>query len=107
NRHAAVQIGAVALEERVRSQRKKNIKVARRPAAHAGLAFAGEANARAVLDTRGDIDRKRALARQKAALAVADAAVAVAVLAGLRLGAGLGAVAGAGLAGHRGRQPHL
>src|SRR5882672_8741402 len=38
---------------------------------------------------------------------MADPAVAVAGRAGLRLGAGLGAAARAGLAGHRSRQPHL
>src|SRR6185312_8672573 len=51
--------------------------------------------------------RTGALEREEAALGVADAAMAMAVLAGLGLGAGLGAGARTGLAGHRGRQPHL
>src|SRR6185436_2662284 len=52
-------------------------------------------------------DRTGALEREEAALGVADAAVAVAMQTGLWLGAGLGADARAGLAGHRRRQPHL
>src|SRR5262249_48633634 len=52
-------------------------------------------------------DRARALEREEAALGMADAAVAVAMLAGLWLGASLGAGARAGLAGDRGRPPHL
>ncbi len=47
-----MQVGAVALEERMRGQREENIEIARRPAAHAGLAFAGEPDAGAVLDAR-------------------------------------------------------
>src|SRR5204863_8783288 len=122
--------------QRMGGQRQKNIKVARRTTADAGLALAGLTNVRAVLDARREIDRKRALARhlpraragrawildhlaaaltnrtgalerEEAALGVADTALTVAVLAGLRLGAGLGTAAGAGLAGHRSRQPHL
>ena len=63
DRNTAMQVGAVALEERVRGERQENIEVAGRPAAHAGLAFAGEANAGAVLDAGRDVDRQRALAR--------------------------------------------
>ena len=48
-----MQIGAVALEELVRRQRQENIEIAGRPAAHAGLAFAGEPDAGAVLDAGG------------------------------------------------------
>ena len=52
-----MQIGAVALEEFVRAQRQENIKIAGRSAAQTGLAFAGEANARAVLDALRNVDR--------------------------------------------------
>src|SRR5258708_6009904 len=111
-------------------QRKKNIEVARRAAAYAGLAFAGQPDARAFFDTGRDVDRERALTRdaagaaaararildhlaaaltdragslqrEEATLGVADAAVAVAVLTDLPLGAGLGARAPAGLPPHR------
>src|ERR1700687_389893 len=43
DRHPAMQVGAFALEERVGADRQENIKIARRAAAHAGFAFAGEA----------------------------------------------------------------
>ena len=130
-----MQVGAVALEERVRAEREEDVEIAGRPAAHAGLAFAGEADAGAVLDAGRDVDRQRALARDAAGaragragivdhLAAALAAGQVRssvkkpcawrmrpappqVRAGLRLGAGLGAGAGAGLAGDRGRHAHL
>src|SRR5262249_28018921 len=131
DRHAAMQVRAVALEELMRRERKENVEVAVRPAAHAGLALAGEANARAVLDARRHAHRERALAHDAAgaraartwivdhltaslarhtgalereeALLVAHLAGAAAGRAGLRLRAGLGAGAGAGLAGDRGR----
>ena len=61
-----MQVGAVALEERMRRERQKNIEVAGRPAPHPGLAFAGEPDAGAVLDARRDVDRERALARDAA-----------------------------------------
>ena len=61
-----MQIGAIALEELVLGQRQENVEVAGRTAAHASLAFAGEANAGAVLDALRDIDRQRPLARDPA-----------------------------------------
>src|SRR4051812_11438024 len=61
-----MQVGAVTLEERVGGQRGKNIEIARRPAAHTGLALVGEADAGAVLDAGRDVDRERALARHPA-----------------------------------------
>src|SRR5208282_937136 len=73
NRHAAENIGAVALEEEVRLDGEKDVEVAGRRSPHAGLALAGEPDARAVLDPRRDRDRKRLLARDPSA-AVADAA---------------------------------
>src|SRR5205814_2349313 len=63
DRHPAIEVGAVALEEGMAGEREKNIKVARRPAAHAGLAFAGEPDAGAVLDATRNVDRQSALAR--------------------------------------------
>ena len=101
-------------------ERQENIEIARRAAAHAGFALAGEPDAGAVLDALRDVDRQRALAgdaarsrvqaragivdhlaaalagragalQREEALRVADAAGAAAGRAGLRLGAGLGA----------------
>ena len=57
-----MQIGAVALEEFVRGHRQENIEVAGRTAAQAGFAFAGEADAGAVLDALRNVDRQRAVA---------------------------------------------
>ena len=62
NRNAAVQVGAFALEERMRADRQEYVKIARRPAAHAGFAFAGEPDAGAVFDARRNIHRQRAFA---------------------------------------------
>ena len=58
-----MQIGAVALEEFVGRQRQENIEIAGRPAADAGLAFAGQTNAGAVLDALRNVDRQRPVAR--------------------------------------------
>src|SRR6516225_4134507 len=135
DRHSAVQIGALALEERMRADREKNVEVPGRSTAHARLAFARESYAGAVLDARGDVDRERALARHppgaragwagvvddlSAALAggtgplereetlgVTDASLAAAGRTSLGFGAGLGARAGASLAGHRGGDADL
>src|ERR1700744_499940 len=126
-----MQVGAVALEELMRGQRQENVEVAGRPAADAGLAFAGKPDPGAVFHALRDVDGERALARHTAraraggtgildhlaaalaagagtlqgeeALGLADAAHAAAHRAGLRLGAGLGAGAGAGIAGDRDR----
>src|SRR4051794_10451501 len=122
-----MQVGAIALEELMRGQRQENVETAGRPAAHAGLALAGEANAGAVFDALRNIDRQRAVARHppradtgrtgildhlaaalaagtgplqcEEALGLPDAARAAARRTGFRLGAGLGAGARAGLAG--------
>ena len=61
-----MQVGAFALEERMRADRQENIKIARRTAAHAGFAFAGETDAGAVFDAGRDVDRQGALARDPA-----------------------------------------
>ena len=53
-----MQVGAVALEERMGGERQENIEIARRAAAHAGLALAGEPDAGAVLDAGRDVDRQ-------------------------------------------------
>src|SRR6185437_13363347 len=66
DRHAAMQVRAVALEELMRREREENIEVTGRTAAHAGFAFAGKANARAVFHALRDVDRQRALARDPA-----------------------------------------
>src|SRR5690606_8298144 len=55
DRHAAVEIRAVALKEAVRPDRQEDVEVARRRAAHPGLAFAGQANPGAVLDSRRNV----------------------------------------------------
>ena len=57
-----MQVGAVALEERVRGDRQENIEIAGGSAAQARLAFAGKPDAGAVLDAARNIDRQRALA---------------------------------------------
>src|SRR5690606_13490710 len=43
--HAAIEIGAFALKDGVRLDREENVEVARRTAAHAGLAFRREPDA--------------------------------------------------------------
>src|SRR5262245_15326774 len=112
-----MQVGTVALEERMCGNREENVQVTCRTAAHASLAFAREANARAILDAGRDVDRQRAIARGAAdpaagrarivdhltaplaagarslqrekALRMADAAGTAAMRASLRLAAGL------------------
>src|SRR6185503_4354400 len=49
--HAAMQIGAITLEELVRSDFEKNIEIAGRAAAQARLAFASEPDTGTVFDT--------------------------------------------------------
>src|SRR5262249_35759556 len=85
---AAVEIGAFAFEQLVRLHREEEVKVARRAAAGAGVAFAGEADARAVFNARGDFDRERALFLREAA--------AVAGLAGVLDGLPTAMAGGAG-----------
>ena len=130
-----MQIGALALEERMRADGEENIEVAGGTTAHARLPFARQPDAGTVLDAGGNVDGERALARhpprsragrtgivddlaaalaartgpleREETLSVADASLAAAGRAGLGTGTGLGAGAGAGLAGHRGRDAHL
>src|SRR5436190_13703263 len=63
DRHPAMQVGALALEKWMRAEGEKNVEVARRPAADAGLAFAGEPDASTVLDAGRNVHRQRPLAR--------------------------------------------
>src|SRR6516165_9473305 len=130
NRNAAVQVGAFALEERMRADRQEYVEITGRPAAHAGFALAGEPDAGAILDPRRNIHRQRALPgdaprtgarcawrvdrlaaavtiragafEREKALGVTHPAVAAAHRTSLRLGPGFAAGAGTGFAGHRG-----
>src|SRR5207245_11342418 len=130
-----MQIGAAALEELVLGQRQEDVEVAGRAAADPGLALAGEPDPGAVLDARGNVDRQRPLAgdtpltragragvldhlaaalaartgplQREEALRLPHASGAAAGRAGLRLGAGLGPDARAGLAGDRDRNLDL
>src|SRR5882724_1141705 len=74
-RHATMQVGALALEQRVGRQRQEDVEIARRCAVHADLALAGQPDAGAVLDPGRDVHRE--------VLLLAHAAGAVAALAGL------------------------
>src|SRR5262249_46132494 len=135
DRHPAVQIGALALEERMCAEREENVEIPGWSTAQARLALAREPDAGAILDAGGDVDRKRALARhppgararragiiddlaaalagrtgpleREETLGVTDASLTAAGRTSLGFGAGLGAGAGAALAGHRGRDAHL
>ena len=135
DRHAAEDVGAVALEELVRPDRQEDVEVAGRAAAHARLALAAEADAGAVLDAGRDVDAELPLLGDAAGAAAleagvgdhlaaalagragaldrevarggADAPVAVAGRADLGRRAALGAGARAGLADHLGRHLDL
>src|SRR5579872_4666644 len=130
-----MQVGAVALEEFVGSQRQEDVEVARRPAAKTRLALARQRNASPVFHALRNIDRKTSLARHppragaggtglfdhlsaalaggtgslqgEEALRVPNSSRATTHAAGLRLGAGLRADPGTGLAGHRHRNLDL
>src|SRR5436305_13553637 len=124
-----MQISALALEERMGADGEENVEVAGRPAAHARFAFACKPDAGAILDSSGNVDRKRALARHSsragtrgtrvvdhlaAALAgrtrplqceqslrMADASSTATCWTGFGSGAGLRARARTGFAAHR------
>ncbi len=85
DRHAAMDVGAVALEEAMRLHREEDVEVAGRAAAHPRLALAREPDARAVLDAGGDGHRQHLL--------LARAALAAALAAGI-LDDAAGAMAG-------------
>ena len=94
--HAREQGRALALEDRVPGEVDEDVEIARRAAAHAGLALAGEADAGALVDAGGDVDRER--------LALLDPALAAAGRAGIgdRLA---DAAAGAGRSARPRRSP--
>src|SRR5512134_378172 len=73
DRHLAMQVVAVALEDRVLAQVDDDVEVAGRTAVDARFTLAGEPNAVALVDTRRNLDRQRLL-NLDAALAVALAA---------------------------------
>src|SRR5579883_903972 len=134
DRHAAVDVGALALEQLVPAHRQEDVEIAGRAAARAGFTLAGKTDARAILDARGNADLEclvashAALARAGAAGLVDHLARAMAGVAGafdgeeallgtqpaaavagralVRQGARLGARAMAGLAGDRARHAH-
>src|SRR5262249_44439863 len=58
DRHAAEDVGTVALKDRMRRDADEDVEIAGSGAARPGFALAGEADARAVLDTRWDADRQ-------------------------------------------------
>ena len=88
-RHAAVDVGAVALEQPVRRHRHEDVEVAGRAAAHAGLALAGEPDAGAVLDAGRNRHLQRLLALHAAGAAAGPAGIAdhLAAAAAARAGA--------------------
>src|SRR5690606_26213111 len=89
DRHLGVQIGPVALEQRMGLERNKDIEVPGRAAANPRLALAAQPDAGAVLDALGHVDRKGARGLL-AALAVAIGAGLVHGLpAPMALGTGL------------------
>src|SRR5258708_3253186 len=58
DRHLAVQIVPVALEDPVGLEVDHSVEIARRTAIHAGLALAGQADAIALIDARGNLHRQ-------------------------------------------------
>ena len=59
DRHFAVQVRALALEDRVRLQVDDDVEIAGRAAVHSGLALAGEPDPVVLVDARGDLHRQR------------------------------------------------
>src|SRR5258706_1988376 len=94
HRHLAMQVVVIALEYRVLLDVDLDVKVARRPAAHARLAFAGETHAITFVDAGGDFHRQRLLQLDPPGAGAGgagvrnDAAAAMAARAGLRDGEG-------------------
>ena len=88
----AVQVVAAAAEDWVRALGDLDVEVARRAAAGADLALAGELDARAGVDAGGDLDRDRA--------AGADPALAGALEARVGDDGAVALAGGAGLRGH-------
>src|SRR6185369_2114915 len=135
DRHRAVQVVAIALEDLVLLDADLDVEIARRAAVGARLAVAGRADAHALVDAGGDLHLQRLLLLHLAgafaggagfgndlagavavraglldreeALAHVHRAGAIAGVAGLGLGAWLGAGAAAGLAMLPARDPDL
>src|SRR5690606_22659412 len=133
--HARVKIGATALGQLLRADGNEDVKIAGRYAPHPRLPLLGEADAGAVLDAFGDVDRELAMLLPpplpaaigaglvhhlapaladrtgaldgEEALRRAHLAVAVALPAGMGAGARLGARALAGVASRQGRHVDL
>ena len=70
----------------MRHHGEKDVKIARRSATHAGLAFAGEADAGAVFHASRDVDRQVALFRKPAVAAALAAGVGDDLAAALEAG---------------------
>src|SRR5580704_17989090 len=62
DRHAAEDVGAVALKDRVLRDADEDVEIAWRRGAQPDLTFACEADAGAVFDARRNVDRQRLLA---------------------------------------------
>ena len=75
-RHAHEDVGPVALEERMRLHRDMHVEIAVRRALAAGLALAGQPDARAVLDPGRDRDLQAALPLHGARAAAGAAGIA-------------------------------
>src|SRR5690242_2519202 len=89
DRHLAVQVVAVALEDRVLAHAHFHVEITRLGAGRTGLTLPGQANSVAVVDARGNAHRQFAHLFQ--------ASLAVAVLAGLLDGLAAAAAVRAGL----------
>src|SRR5207245_6363747 len=59
DRHFAMQIGAFALEHRMRLQNDDNVEIPRRTAVHAGLALTAQPNPIVLIDAGRNLDRQR------------------------------------------------
>src|SRR5215469_8762594 len=75
HRHVDVDVIAVAVKQPVRLDRQEDVEIACTAAAHAGLAFTGKPDARAILDTGRNRYRQRALAVDPALAAALPARI--------------------------------
>ena len=88
NRHAAIQIRSVALEEIMRFQRDENIEIAGRAAAQPAFSLTGQPDTGAVIDTGRHIDRQSAFACGAARARTGRAGIFDHLAAPLAMGAG-------------------
>ena len=88
DRCAAIKVVSIALENLVRRNRDEDVEIARRPAIHTRLAFAGETDARAFLDTGRNADRERTLFLHMTRTAAAAAGIADGAARAPTIGAG-------------------